>query len=122
VDSVRCVLSGEELVSLQAQAARVAVDDALVNYTLEIVEKTRTHESLMLGVSPRGAQALYRASQALALSEGRDYVIPDDVKRLVIPVCAHRVAVNTRAALSQRNAEASERILQDILTQVAVPL
>ena len=122
VDSVRGVLSGEELVSLQEQAARVAVDDALVNYTLEIVERTRTHESLLLGVSPRGAQALYRASQALALSEGRDYVIPDDVKRLVIPVCAHRVAVNTRAALSQRNAEASERILQDILTQVAVPL
>jgi len=122
VQSVRGVLAGDDLVSLQAQVAQVAVDDALVNYTLEIVEKTRTNESLLLGVSPRGAQALYRAAQALALIEGRDYAIPDDVKRLVIPVCAHRVAVNTRAALSQRSAEASERILQDILTQVAIPL
>jgi len=122
VEAVRGVLSGDDLVSLQAQVTQVVVDDALVNYTLEIVEKTRTSESLLLGVSPRGAQALYRAAQALALIEGRDYAIPDDVKRLVIPVCAHRVAVNTRAALSQRSAEASERILQDILTQVAVPL
>jgi MoxR-like ATPase len=122
VDSVHAVLSGEDLVALQTQVARVAVDNALVDYTLEIVERTRTHDNLLLGVSPRGAQALYRAAQAMALVEGRDYVIPDDVKRLVIPVCAHRVAVNTRAALSQRNAEASERVLQDILTQVAVPL
>jgi len=122
VDSVRSVFSAEELRSLQEQATRVRVDDTIVDYTLSIVEKTREHESLALGVSPRGAQALYRAAQALAMMEARDYAVPDDVKRLVIPVFAHRIAVNTRAALSQRNAEASERILQDILTQVAVPL
>ena len=89
---------------------------------LAIVDRTRTHESLSLGVSPRGAQALYRASQALALLEGRDYVIPDDIKRLVVPVFAHRVVINTRAVLAQRSAELAERILQDILTLVDVPL
>ena len=58
---------------------------------LEIVGRTREHEGLALGVSPRGAQALFRASQALALVEGRGYVLPDDIKRLTVPVFAHRV-------------------------------
>jgi MoxR-like ATPase len=121
-DHVRAVLSGDELLQLQDQATRVSVDEALVDYMLTIVEKTRTHESLALGVSPRGAQALYRASQALAMMEGRDYVIPDDMKRLAIPVFAHRVAIHARTSLSQRSSEAAERILQEILTLVEVPL
>jgi MoxR-like ATPase len=80
-----------------------------------------------MGVSPRGAQALYRATQGLAAVEGREYATPDDVKRLVLPVFAHRVAVNTRVALSQRSSngsagEAAERVLQEILTLVDVPL
>lgn len=107
---------------MQDRVTRVAVDDVLVDYMLAIVEKTRNHESLSLGVSPRGAQALYHATQALALVEGREYAIPDDIKRLVIPVFAHRVAVNTRVALTRRSTELSERILQDILTLVDVPL
>ena len=82
----------------------------------------RNHESLALGVSPRGTQALYRATQALALCEGRDYAIPDDVKRLAVPVFAHRVVINTRVALAQRTTELAERVLQEILTQVEVPL
>jgi MoxR-like ATPase len=121
-DSLRAVISSDELLHLQSLVHRVSVDDALVDYMLAIVEKTRTHENLSLGVSPRGAQALYRATQALALVEGRDYVIPDDVKRLVIPVCAHRIAVNPRSSLSQRGSEVTERILQEILTLVQVPL
>jgi len=122
IDSVREVLSAAELIAIQSQVAFVRVDESLVDYMLEIVEKTRTHESLAMGVSPRGAQALYRAAQALAMVEARDYVIPDDIKRLVLPVCAHRIIVNTRAAMSQRSAELSERVLEDILTQVDVPL
>jgi MoxR-like ATPase len=116
------VLSAEELLDLQRRASKIGVDETLVDYMLAIVERTRTHESLALGVSPRGAQALYRATQALAMAEGRDYVIPDDVKRLVIPVFAHRIAINARASLAQRSAELSERILQEILTLVEVPL
>jgi MoxR-like ATPase len=120
--SVHAVLSSEELLQFQEQVSRVSVDEALVDYMLAIVEKTRQHESLALGVSPRGAQALYRATQALALAEGREYVIPDDIKRLAIPVFAHRIAINARTSLAQRSTELSERILQEILTLVEVPL
>ena len=120
--NVRSVISGEELTALQDAAAQVAVDDALVDYMLTIVERTREHESLAMGVSPRGAQALYRATQALAAVEGRDYVVPDDIKRMVVPVFAHRVVVNTRIAIAQRSAEAAEKILGEILTLVDVPL
>src|SRR5579884_1905774 len=116
------VISGDELIALQDAAAQVNVDDALVDYMLAIVEKTRAHESLAMGVSPRGAQALYRASQAYAAVEGRDYVTPDDVKRLAVPVFAHRVVVNARVAIAQRSAEAAEKILAEILTLVDVPL
>jgi MoxR-like ATPase len=116
------VLSVAEVLEVQEWANRVKVDESLVEYMLSIVEKTRTHESLALGVSPRGAQALYRAAQTLAMIEGRDYAIPDDVKRLAVPVFAHRVVVNTRLALSQRTADVSDRILEEILTLVDVPL
>jgi MoxR-like ATPase len=116
------VCSAEQVLSFQSSAQAVSVDEALVDYMMAVVEKTRTHDSLSLGVSPRGAQALYRATQALALVEGRDYAIPDDVKRLVVPVCAHRVVVNTRVALSQRTSDMGDRILEEILTQVEVPL
>ncbi|MCZ2080259.1 MAG: MoxR family ATPase [Bryobacteraceae bacterium] len=116
------VLSAGEIIALQDRVHEVAVDEAIVDYMLAIVEKTRNHESLSLGVSPRGAQALYRATQALALVEGRGYVIPDDVKRLVVPVFAHRVIVSTRVSLAQRSSDLSERILQAILATVEVPL
>ncbi len=119
---IRAVISGEELISLQDAVAHAVVDEALVDYMLAIVERTRAHESLAMGVSPRGAQALYRATQALAAVEGRDYVIPDDVKRLVVPVFAHRVVVNTRIAIAQRSAEAAEKILVEILAEMDVPL
>ena len=121
-EALPAVLSAEDLLDLQHCASKIGVDEMLVDYMLAIVEKTRTHESLALVVSPRGAQALYRATQALAMLEGRDYVIPDDVKRLVIPVFAHRIAINARASLAQRSSELSERILQEILTLVEVPL
>jgi MoxR-like ATPase len=115
-------VSSHEVVRLQESVLSVHVDDSILDYIMAIVEKTRSHDSLSLGVSPRGAQALYRATQALALVEGRDYATPDDVKRLVGPVFAHRVVVNTRIALSQRGSDAGDRILQEILTNVEVPM
>jgi len=116
------VIAGADLAGLQDTVARVAVDESIVDYMLEIVERTRAHESLAMGVSPRGAQMLYRATQALAAVEGRDYATPDDVKRLALPVFAHRVAVNSRVILAQRPVEAAERVLTEILTMVDVPL
>ena len=119
---VHPVLPAVDLVSLQSRVPDVRVEDDLADYLLAIVEATRHHESLALGVSPRGAQALFRASQALTLVEGRDYVVPDDIQRLTVPVCAHRVVLNTRVGLVQRTAEAAERILEEILTKIEVPL
>ncbi len=122
VREVSAVLGGDELAALQASVSTVTVDDAVVDYMLAIVEKTRSHVAFSLGVSPRGAQAIYKASQAFARVDGRDYATPDDVKRLVLPVFAHRVSLNPRVALTQRTTEAAERILQEILTQVDVPV
>jgi MoxR-like ATPase len=115
-------LTAEDVLRLQAAVHRVTVDESLVDYMLAIVEKTRNHESLALGVSPRGSQAFYRGVQALALMEGRDYAIPDDIKRLAVPLFAHRVVINTRTTMVPRRADAAERIIEDILSQVDVPL
>jgi len=120
--AIKPVLSGEDVVRLQERVPTVRVEEALTDYMMAVVEKTRAHEALSLGVSPRGAQALFRAAQALALLEGRDFAIPDDVKRLVVPVFAHRVVINTRIALTQRGTDAADRILEEILTLVDVPL
>jgi MoxR-like ATPase len=121
-ENYRDVITAAELIELQALVPKVTVDDALVDYMLAVVEQTRDHESLSLGVSPRGAQALYRATQALALIEGRDYALPDDIKRLAVPVFSHRLVINSRVALSQRGAELGERIVGEILTLIDVPL
>jgi len=115
-------LTAEDVLHLQDLVHQVGVEESLVEYMLAIVEKTRTHESLALGVSPRASQALFRAVQALALIEGRDYAIPDDVKRLAVPVFAHRVVINTRTTLVPRRADTSERIIEEILSLMDVPL
>jgi MoxR-like ATPase len=114
-------VSTKDLLALQDASAQVKVDESLVDYMLAIVERTRSHEQLSMGVSPRGAQALFRAAQAMAAVQGREFVTPDDVKCMVAPVCAHRVLVNPRAALP-RGANAAEAVLAEILTLVDVPL
>lgn len=120
--AARAALSVAEILELQEMAPRVTVDSALEDYMLAIVARTRSHEALALGVSPRGAQALYRASQALALIEGRDYVIPHDVKRLAVPIFGHRVVVSQRANLAQRKSSHGDRVIEEILQHVDVPL
>jgi MoxR-like ATPase len=116
------VLGLADLLGLQEAAQNVRVDNSVAQYMLAIVARTRESDALSLGVSPRGSQALYRAAQALALVEGRDYAVPEDVKRLAVPVFAHRVAVNSRMALAQRGSDPATRILEEILTLVDVPL
>jgi MoxR-like ATPase len=120
--AVSSPLVAADVLGLQDAVESVAVDDSLVDYMLAIVERTRNHESLALGVSPRGSQALYRAVQARAMLEGRDYAIPDDVKRLAVPLFAHRVVIDTRTTLVERRADMGERIVAEILSQVEVPL
>jgi MoxR-like ATPase len=121
-NAVQAALSADEVMELQNMAQRVTVESSLVDYMLAIVARTRTHESLSLGVSPRGSQALFRASQAMALIEGRDYVVPHDIKRLAVPIFGHRVVVSTRASLTQRKSDLGERIIEEILQHVDVPL
>jgi len=116
------ILTAADVLELQGHSEAVRVDDAIVDYILAIAERTRNHESLSLGVSPRGAQALYRAAQSMAFLDGRSFVTPDDVKPLVAPVFAHRVALSSRANAAQRGGQAAERILSEILTLTEVPL
>jgi MoxR-like ATPase len=122
LDNVRPVLTGEEVVGMQAEVNQVRVDDSLVNYTLEIVRRTRESEYLSLGVSPRGALMLYRAAQARAYVEGRTYCTPDDFKPLVVPVFAHRVVVNALYTSSMKKSEQSETVLREIVESVPVPV
>jgi len=116
------VMTAREVVELQQTVASVAVDDVLVQYLMRIVAATRTSEMLDLGVSPRGTLALFRAAQALALTEDRTYCIPDDIKRLVVPVFAHRIVVSSRFSSSLRRSEEAEAVLNEILKTVSVPL
>jgi MoxR-like ATPase len=121
LDALQPVVSSSELMQLQEAVVAIRVEEPVIDYILAIVEQTRKNEGLVLGVSPRGSQALYRAAQALALIEGRHFVIPEDVKRLAVPVFAHRVAVNSRKTLG-RLTDAAGKIIEDILLRVEVPL
>jgi MoxR-like ATPase len=100
----------------------VSVDESLVDYLMRIASATRETEMLDLGVSPRGTLALFRAAQALALTEERDYCLPDDIKRLVIPVFAHRIVVSSRFTSSMRRSEEGETVLREIMKSISVPL
>jgi len=122
LDDLRPVMTAEEIVELQQGVADVSVDDALIEYLMRIVAATRDSEMLDLGVSPRATLSLFRAAQALALTEERSYCIPDDIKRLVLPVFAHRILVSTRYASSMRRSEEAEAVLTEIMKTVSVPL
>ena len=123
LDHVRAVMSGADVVELQRAVGGVRVDDSLVDYLMLIVAATRDSEMLDLGVSPRGTLALFRAAQALALTEDRDYCVPDDIKRLVLPVFAHRLLVNSRFSSSlNRRSEEAEAALREIMKTVSVPI
>jgi len=119
LEELKPVMSAAEIVALQDKVPSVKMDNALIEYILNIVEATRNDEELHLGVSPRGALALTQACQAAALLKGRDYVIPDDVKELVVPVCAHRVISKTY--LHNGDANVTARVLQRILDETATP-
>jgi len=122
LDDVLPVLTTADVVAIQEEVAKVRVDDSLLDYTLEIVRKTRDSEFLSLGVSPRGSLMLYRAAQAMAYVEGRDFAAPEDFKSLAVPVFAHRVVVNARYSSTLKKSEQAEQVLREIVESVAVPL
>ncbi|HTQ85297.1 MAG TPA: MoxR family ATPase [Candidatus Solibacter sp.] len=116
------VMDASDVVRMQDSVSRVRSEEALLDYALAIVERTRTDERIILGVSPRGTVMLHRAAQARAYLDGRDYLVPDDIKRLVVPVFAHRIVLNSRYVSTQRKSEQTESILQEILDSTRVPL
>jgi MoxR-like ATPase len=122
IDYIETVLDQSDILELQDLVMRVRMDDALLDYLLQIVDATRKSDALELGISPRGALALFRSAQALALIEGRDYCIADDIKRLVMPCFAHRVLVSSRSAGLRSHSREAEQALQDILQRTSVPI
>ncbi|UQZ81475.1 Holliday junction ATP-dependent DNA helicase RuvB [Paenibacillus konkukensis] len=118
LEDIASVAEAADIAAAQRSYSQVAVSDELMLYLLRIVEKTRTHGDVATGVSPRGSQALLKAAQVHALLRGRDFVIPDDVKRMAGPVLAHRIIV--RGAFRSRH-DAAEAIVASILQEVAVP-
>ena len=121
-DGVPPMMDAAAVIEMQEAASRVKVDESLIDYSLGIVERTRQSEQLSLGVSPRGAVMLHRAAQARAFLEGRDYCLPDDFKRLILPVFAHRVVVSSRYVSTAKKSEQAETILREIIETTHVPL
>jgi MoxR-like ATPase len=122
LQSLRPVLTGNDVLEMQHAVRSIRVDESLVSYALEIVRRTRESEYLSLGVSPRGSQALYRAAQAMAFLEGRTFCTPEDFKPLAVPVFAHRVVVNGHNASTTKKSEQSDQVLREIVESVAVPV
>ncbi len=119
VNQLQATLTTEDIIALQAAVRDVRVDDSINDYLLDIVAATRTHDELELGVSTRGALIFYRAVQGMALAEGRNFAIPDDVKRLAEPVLAHRVIC--RGVMRQGRRERSQAVIRQIVNSTAVP-
>lgn len=119
LDSLPEVTSAEEIIKLNQLAQEVHVEQSVRRYLLDIIRQTRSNAEIELGASPRASLALYRAAQALALVKGRDYVIPDDVKRLAIPVIVHRLIASSEAYLHKRS---KENLIENILAQTPVPV
>ena len=114
------VLEASEVRELQERVGDIHVNEALTDYLMTIVETTRTHPEVALGVSTRGALTYFRACQALAMVSGRDFVIPEDVKRLAGPVLSHRIVMKERRAM--RGDGASEtRFIQRVVSETPVP-
>jgi MoxR-like ATPase len=121
VAKLAAVVQLDAVRTLQEGVETIRVDDALVDYAMHIVEETRRHPAISVGVSTRGVLAWYRASQAAALAAGREFVVPDDIKGLAIACLAHRIVLaQTHDSLSRARAE-SERLISEIIGRVAVP-
>jgi MoxR-like ATPase len=122
IEDVEPVMRGPEVVELQGLVRRVRVSEQVLDYVIRLVEATRHHEGVVTGVSPRGGVHLYRAAQALAVLRGRDYVEPDDVKELAVPVLSHRMRSHRAASAGGSTYEEAARIVREILHQTPVTL
>lgn len=118
LESLEQIVSVEELLAMQEAVKSVYVSPSLKRYIVDLTHRTRQHNDVYLGASPRGSLALYRTAQARAAMLGRDYVLPDDIKLLAIPTLAHRVILGPGARLRDLS---SQQIVEEILSNLAVP-
>jgi MoxR-like ATPase len=119
IDEISPVVSAQELIACQDAVRAVHVDEKVLQYVLDIVQGTRTHDDIHLGGSPRASIALFRTGQAHAAIHGRDFVLPDDVKKMVQPVLGHRVIIRPESRLRKVTAAG---LLREIVDDVRVPI
>jgi MoxR-like ATPase len=118
ITTLEKVVEADELIQAQEEIKKVYVSDAIKRYIVDVVRQTRQHPDVYLGASPRGSLAIYRTGQARAAMQGRDFVLPDDVKVLIIPTLSHRVILGPAARLRDL---VTDQVLQDVIAKVPVP-
>ena len=119
IDDIKPVVSAEDVMACQEAIRSIHVDDKVKRYILEIVHSSRSHEDVLLGGSPRASIALFRTAQALASISGRDFALPDDVKKMAQPVLAHRLILKPESRLRRRTAVA---VVRDLVGDAKVPI
>lgn len=119
LESLEAVASGEEVLRLMAQARDVYVEDSIGRYVVAVLRTTRADERLYLGASPRAGIALLRVAKARALADGREYLVPDDVKAVAAPVLSHRLILGPEARAAGLGGAA---IVADALEKTPVPV
>jgi MoxR-like ATPase len=119
IDGLAAMVPADQVEKLQALVRNVRFDDRLQDYLLDILQATRTAADVQLGASTRAGLGLYRAAQAHAVLESRDYVVPDDIKKLTVPVLAHRLLLKTLRRPGR--ADPAEEFLNDALAKIQVP-
>ena len=121
-ERIRPVLGPDEVLRLQDSVDDVRADEALVDYLMEIVRRTRESTLFRLGVSPRGSVALFRAARAYAMTRGRDFLVPDDIRDVVVPCLAHRLLPAGMAAATLDAHEQAASLLRTLLDEIEVPV
>ena len=118
IEGLDAVVTGDDIIRIQEAVKDVYVDDLIRQYIVTVVEATREHDDVSLGSSPRGSLSMFRGSQALAMIRGRDYVLPDDVKELAVPMLAHRIIASASARMRGATAEG---IVAKLVDELPVP-
>ena len=119
IDNLSSVVSLDEIISYQNEVTRVRTSPEIKNYIMAIVTETRKSEDIKLGVSPRGSLALHKAAKAYAFINQRDYVIPDDVKKMAVPVLSHRIMLSQKGKAAYST---QQNVIASILGTVPVPV
>jgi len=122
LEQLQPVLDAGEVLELQSQVADIIVDDSVARYMLDLIQATRDDEHVQIGASPRASVSLFEACQARALTDGRDFVTPDDVKAMAHPVLSHRLIVKSRGGNPAASARERSRVVDDILRRIPVPV